>query len=155
MSLACCGADSEDPGPDVDLSTEMPWAGFEASASSISVREDGTFDRQLQLLNMPAGDASKGLVLGVHPAAAGAAVWTSDLPEGGHLIVCNASVEGGRQSSCRELDGGTTRESIDLLEGDAHQGLVVRGTWPEPVVLQEVNISYQAQDDFFAVRLLD
>jgi hypothetical protein len=65
-------------------------------------------------------------------------------------------VEGGRQSSCRELDGGATRESIDLLDWGAHQGLVVvRGTWPEPVVLEEVNISYQAQDDFFAVRLLD
>ena len=63
-------------------------------------------------------------------------------------------MESGRQSSCRELDGGTTRESIDLLGGNAHQGLVVRGTWPEAVVLEEVNISYQAQDDFFAVRLM-
>jgi hypothetical protein len=68
-------------------------------------------------------------VLGVHPAAAGVTVWTSDLPEGGQLILCNASVEGGRQSSCRELDGGATRESIDLLDWGAHQGLVVvRGT---------------------------
>jgi hypothetical protein len=68
LSLACCATDSQKPGsPEAELSAEMPWAGFEASASSISVKDDGTFDRQLQLLNMPAGDSSKGLVLGVHP----------------------------------------------------------------------------------------
>ena len=121
LSLAGC-TESEDPADTEAGSTaETPWAGFEASAASISVGDDGTFDRQLRLLNVSAADSSKGLVLGVHPATVGVTVWTSELPKDGRLILCSASLDGGRQSSCRELDGGRTRESIYLFGGGSHK----------------------------------
>ncbi|HZA87709.1 MAG TPA: hypothetical protein VE466_12605, partial [Acidimicrobiales bacterium] len=115
LPLAGCSADSQDPGnSEVGSAVETPWEGFEASAASISVGDDGTFDRQLRLLNVSAADSSKGLVLGVHPATVGVTVWTSELPKDGRLILCSASLDGGRQSSCQELDGDRTRESIYL-----------------------------------------
>jgi hypothetical protein len=156
LAASCSPASDDDANSPVESSVETGWTGFEASASSISLHDDGTFDRQLQLLNVPITELSEGVGLAVHPATAGITVWTSELPDGGHLILCSTNIEfSGGQRTCRELKA-NIREKVDLLGGGgSHQGLVVRGTWPDLAVIAEINISYRAQDDFFAVTVLD
>ena len=57
-------------------------------------------------------------------------------------------------SPCVDLPGTGTALSVGRGDGSTHLDLTLRGTWPDAVVLDRVDITYEAVDEFFAVRFL-
>lgn len=148
--LPGCPASS---GPAVEVPPALPpWSGFGSSVSSSVDHGDGTSERIVELSGLPVSDDAA-VVLGLHPSTAGVTISIPDLPEGGHVVVCESSVDGRNRVNCKDMSGASTAD-LDLLAPGTHQGLTIGGTWPSGVVVELMTITYQAEDDYMATLII-
>ena len=139
-------SDSDDPVA-ATSTTPAPRAAPAASVSGISVLPNGNVETDITLEHVRVAD-DRDVVVSFHPGTTEVTVRAPDAPSDGELRACLGP------SPCVTVPGSGTALGVGQGDGLTHLDLTLRGTWPEDVVLDRVDISYEAVDEFFAVRFL-
>jgi len=138
-------SDTDDPVA-ATTSTTAPAAPA-ASVSGISVLPNGNVETQVTLEDVRVADG-RDVVVSFHPGTSEVTVRAPDPPADGEVRACLGS------SPCVALLRHGSSVSVGTGDGLTHLDLTLRGTWPDEVVLDRVDISYEAVDEFFGVRFL-
>lgn len=148
LLLAMTGcSDGDDTEAATTSTTAVPQAAPAASVSGIAVLPDGNVETNITLEEVRVAD-DRDVVVSFHPGTAEVTVRTPDAPPGGEVRACLG------RSPCVDLPRTGTALGVGRGDGSTHLDLTLRGTWPDAVVLDRVDITYEAVDEAFAVRFL-
>jgi hypothetical protein len=116
---------------------------------------DGHLETEIQLRNLPipVGEHD-GPIVGFHPAQA-PITFSVMAPPGGVLVVCS-DAHGDRtfNAGCSKIPSGSSRTvPVAQADGNSHVAVSLTGTWPTLVSVSEVDVTYEAVDNFLSVDL--
>ena len=118
-----------------------------ASVSGISVLPNGNVETHITLEQVRVAD-DRDVVVSLHPGTTEVTVRAPDAPPDGEVRACLGP------SSCRTLLRSGEAVGIGRGDGLTHLDVTLRGTWPDPVVLDRVDLTYEAVDEYFGVRFV-
>ena len=147
LILGWSGCSDDDTAPAATGTVAPRRAAPAATVSGISVLPNGNVETHITLEEVRLTD-DHDVVVSFHPGLTEVTVRAPDAPPDGEVRACLGL------SGCTTLPRGGSSVGIGPGDGLTHLDLTLRGTWKDEVVLDRVDIDYEAVDEFFAVRFL-
>lgn len=125
------------------------------TVAAIDLLPNGVIANQVQITNLPVlPTRAGGTLLAFHPAAdATVTVQVKSAPPGGRLVACAADMDGRKNhNGCTSIRPGPAIPTTIHGGGGTHLALILEGTWPAVVSLDQVDIFYDAADNFVRVE---